>query len=186
MVSLTFDDGPSAYTSAVLGILHRYHAHATFYVIGDHIGGHDELLRRMLREGDEIGNHTWNHHPGASRGQLVATSTRIHRATGFWPCLFRAPYGATSRGLIRTAASAHMTTIQWDVDPRDWSRPGSGAIYSRVVHGAHAGSIVVMHDGGGPRGETLAALPRIIRTLRHRGYRLVTTSRLLGNRPIFG
>ena len=83
-----------------------------------------------------------------------------------------------------------MGTIVWSVDPRDWSRPGTGAIYSRVVSAAHAGSIVILHDGGGNRSETVAALPRIIRTLKGRGLRLVTVSQLLGQpmswRPVGG
>ena len=75
-----------------------------------------------------------------------------------------------------------MSTVIWDVDPKDWSQPGSGAIYSRVVAGAHPGAIIVMHDGGGPRGQTVAALPRIIAELQSRGYDLVTVTKLLGER----
>jgi peptidoglycan/xylan/chitin deacetylase (PgdA/CDA1 family) len=76
-----------------------------------------------------------------------------------------------------------MSTITWDVDPADYSRPGSQAIYERVVSHVQPGSIVIMHDGGGDRSETLAALPRIIGTLKARGYKLVTISRLLGQKP---
>jgi peptidoglycan/xylan/chitin deacetylase (PgdA/CDA1 family) len=79
-----------------------------------------------------------------------------------------------------------MTTVIWNVDPRDWSTPGSRAIYSRVVSAARPGAIVVMHDGGGNRSQTVAALPRIIRTLRGRGYHLVTVSKLLHQRTIWG
>jgi peptidoglycan/xylan/chitin deacetylase (PgdA/CDA1 family) len=79
-----------------------------------------------------------------------------------------------------------MTTIIWDVDPSDWATPGADAIYSRVVSHTRPGSIVVMHDGGGNRSETVAALPRIISTLRDRGYRFVTVSKLLHQRMIWG
>ena len=99
---------------------------------------------------------------------------------GFQPCLFRPPFGSFNAGTVANARRAGMSTIIWDVDPRDWSTPGTAAIYSRVVSGTHTGSIVLMHDGGGPRGETVAALPRIIRTFKSRGYRMVTVSQLLG------
>ena len=79
-----------------------------------------------------------------------------------------------------------MTTVVWDVDPRDWSTPGTSAIYHRVVSATRPGSIIVMHDGGGNRSETVAALPHIIRTLRRRGYRFVTVTKLLHNRIIWG
>ena len=79
-----------------------------------------------------------------------------------------------------------MTTVIWDVDPRDWSTPGTDAIYSRVVSATRPGSIILMHDGGGNRAETVAALPHIIKTLRSRGYHFVTVSKLLGQRTIWG
>jgi peptidoglycan/xylan/chitin deacetylase (PgdA/CDA1 family) len=101
------------------------------------------------------------------------------------PCLFRAPYGATSPALIAEASSMGFATIQWDVDPTDWARPGTGAIYSRVVGGVRPGSIVLQHDGGGNRSQTLAALPQEIQTLRSRGYRFVTVTQLLGQRLIY-
>ena len=78
-----------------------------------------------------------------------------------------------------------MTSILWDVDPADWATPGAGAIYSRVTSAAHPGAIVVMHDGGGPRDQTVEALPAIIENLQHRGFRLVTVSRLIGSRLIW-
>jgi peptidoglycan/xylan/chitin deacetylase (PgdA/CDA1 family) len=91
-----------------------------------------------------------------------------------------------SAPLISEARSQGMNTIQWDVDPTDWSTPGTGAIYSRIVSQTRPGSIILMHDGGGPRGQTLAALPRIINTLRARGYRFATVPQLLGLEPVFG
>jgi peptidoglycan/xylan/chitin deacetylase (PgdA/CDA1 family) len=117
---------------------------------------------------------------------MSATNSRIRSATGFEPCLFRPPGGAYDSRVVSDAKALGMTTVLWNVDPRDWSRPGSGAIYSRVVSAARPGAIVVMHDGGGDRSQTVAALPRIIRTLKGRGYRLVTVSKLLGQRTIWG
>jgi peptidoglycan-N-acetylglucosamine deacetylase len=138
-----------------------------------------------------LGDHTWSH-PDVSgggafaSGQITSTASAIQRATGFRPCLFRAPYGAVSPSLIGLAHGLGLTTIQWDVDPRDWSLPGSRAIYSRIVGAARNGSIVLMHDGGGPRSQTLAALPGIIHTLRARGYGFVTVTQLTGARLRYG
>lgn len=184
-IALTFDDGPAPYTHAILRILRRHRAHGTFFQLGNQLGGRGPLLRRMLREGHELANHSWNHAAGPAAWQLRATSARLRRLTGFKPCLFRAPYGAISSGLVAAARRFGMSTIQWNLDPRDWATPGAGAIAARVLRGARPGSIVVMHDGGGPRGQTLAALPRIIRGLQARRYQLVTVSELLGFRSVW-
>jgi peptidoglycan/xylan/chitin deacetylase (PgdA/CDA1 family) len=145
----------------------------------------------MLGDGDMIGDHTWSHADVSGDGsgaadQIARARDEIHRVThGFTPCLFRAPGGAVSSALIGKARSMGFTTIQWDVDPRDWSTPGTDSIYRTVVSQAHSGSIVLQHDGGGPREETLAALPREIATLRREGYRFVTVTQLLGQKLIY-
>jgi peptidoglycan/xylan/chitin deacetylase (PgdA/CDA1 family) len=185
VVALTFDDGPWPDTPAFLSLLEHAHVPATFFMIGRQVAGHGGLLRRMLADGDAIGDHTWSHALVAGGGpyaasQIGATATAIQRASGFQPCLFRAPYGAVGPGLIATARGLGFTTIQWDVDPRDWSLPGTGAIEARVLGSVRNGSIVLMHDGGGPRGQTLAALPAIIGTLKARGYRFATVDQLTG------
>jgi len=187
VVALTFDDGPSTYTPAVLSVLERERVHATFFLIGQQVAGYAAFPRRALADGDMIGDHTWSHPDVAgggafAQGQIVSTANAIQRATGFRPCLFRAPYGAVSSSLIGLARGLGFTTIQWDVDPQDWARPGSAAIYARIVGAARNGSIVLMHDGGGPRGQTLAALPGIIHTLKARGYGFVTVDQLTGAR----
>jgi peptidoglycan-N-acetylglucosamine deacetylase len=185
VVALTFDDGPWSDTPAFLNVLERAHVPATFFMIGDQVAGHDALLRRMLADGDIIGDHTWSHALVAGGGpfatsQILSTANAIQHASGFRPCLFRAPYGAVGPGLIATAQGLGFTTIEWDVDPRDWSRPGTGAIEARILGSVRNGSIVLMHDGGGPRGQTLAALPTIIGTLKARGYGFVTVAQLTG------
>jgi peptidoglycan/xylan/chitin deacetylase (PgdA/CDA1 family) len=195
MIALTFDDGPWYDTPQFLSVLERKHVVATFFQIGDQIseygGRNGSVEKRMLRDGDMIGDHTWSHPDVASggsfaRNQIRSAALAIKRATGgFYPCLFRAPYGDTSPALLNLARSMGFTTIQWDVDPRDWSLPGSQAIYQNVVDNAHPGVIVIQHDGGGPRYETLQALPREIDTLRARGYRFVTVAQLLGYRVIY-
>jgi peptidoglycan-N-acetylglucosamine deacetylase len=191
VVALTFDDGPWALTSQFYDVLEREHVPGTFFLIGQQVAGKGALLKRAVRNGWALGDHTWNHAnvsgdgPAAAR-QISSTKAAIRKATGgYTPCLFRAPYGAVSAPLISEARGQGMNTIQWDVDPTDWSTPGTGAIYSRIVSQTRPGSIILMHDGGGPRGQTLAALPRVIDTLRARGYKFATVPHLLGLEPVF-
>ncbi len=185
VVALTFDDGPSSYTPGFLDVLRDKHAVGTFFEIGQEIPGRESTMRRILREGNEIGNHTMHHgfYPGYS--EIAPDSSLIESATHFRPCLFRPPGGGINSSVIGTAGGLGMRTITWDVDPSDWSTPGSGAVYSRVVGAAQAGSIILMHDGGGNRSGTLAALPSIIDTLRSRGYRFATVSELLGEQIVY-
>lgn len=191
-VALTFDDGPSSYTAGFLRVLERERVPAaTFFEVGQQVGWFAARDRRMLRDGFVLGDHSWNHADLAGGGygasaQMRSTNRALRRYTGFTPCLFRPPYGASSGALVADARAQDMATINWDVDPRDWSLPGSGAIYQRIVSSARNGSIVLMHDGGGPRSETLAALPEVISTLRHRGYDFVSVLDLLGGRMIYG
>lgn len=185
VVALTFDDGPSSYTEAFLDVLRRERAHATFFEIGQEVPGRGATLRRILREGHEIANHTTHHGSYPGYWDLAETNALIRGATHFQPCLFRPPGGALDSAVVDAAARAGMKTVLWDVDPADWTSPGSGAVYSRVVGAVGPGSIVLMHDGGGNRGGTLAALPRIVETLRGRGYGFATVSELLGNRLLY-
>jgi len=193
-IALTFDDGPWYDTPQFLDILEREHVHATFFEIGEQIsvyGEHGAVERRMLADGDMIGDHTWSHPDVAgagsfAAGQISQAAAAIRQATGgFTPCLFRAPYGDVSAALISEARAMGFTTIQWDIDPRDWALPGTNAIYQNVISNAHPGAIVIQHDGGGNRSETLAALPREIDTLRSEGYQFVTVTQLLGQRLIY-
>jgi peptidoglycan/xylan/chitin deacetylase (PgdA/CDA1 family) len=185
VVALTFDDGPSSYTPAILAILRAERVPATFFLIGNQVRARADLVRRELAEGHMIGNHTWNHAVVAggglfARGELTRTQDVIHEVAGFTPCLFRPPYGAVSHALAAVARSLGALTINWDVDPQDWHTPGTGAIEARVLRAVQPGSIVLMHDGGGYRGQTVAALRPIIRTLRKRGYKFATVDELLG------
>ncbi len=185
VVALTFDDGPSEYTERFLDVLREKGVPGTFFEVGQEMPGREATMRRILAEGSEIGDHTMSHVELPGYGQIAGAATRIKTYTGFEPCLFRPPYGAVDSRLVGTAGSLGLKTILWDVDPRDWSLPGTGSIYSNVVNNAKPGAIILMHDGGGPRGETLAALPRIIDTLRARGYGFETVSALLGDRILY-
>ncbi|MGN6254756.1 MAG: polysaccharide deacetylase family protein, partial [Solirubrobacterales bacterium] len=185
VVALTFDDGPSEYTEDFLRVLREKEVHATFFEIGQEMPGREDVMRQILAEGDELGDHTMNHVEYPGYAQIAGAAARIEAYTHFKPCLFRPPGGAYDSGVVATAGSLGMRTITWDVDPRDWSLPGTGAIYSNIVGHAQPGSIILMHDGGGPRSETLAALPQVIDTLRARGYRFATVSELLGYRILY-
>jgi peptidoglycan/xylan/chitin deacetylase (PgdA/CDA1 family) len=190
-VALTFDDGPgsSPPTIEFVNLLARYHVPATFFEVGNQISRYDptgKVQREMLADGDMIGDHSWSHSDlaklsaSAQRSQIAMTAAAIKKATGFQPCLFRAPYGSVNSSLINVAGSLGFSTIQWDVDPRDWSLPGTSSIISRVLAGVRPGSIVLQHFAGGPRYQTLNALPTEINTLKARGYKFVTVTQLLG------
>ena len=184
-IAIGFDDGPSDYTSRVLRVLRRFDSHATFFEIGQETPGRAQTMKKILRQGNEIGNHSLHHEAYPSSGSIHETDRLIRRATGFRPCDFRPPDGAVNSGLISRAHAQHLVTVNWDVDPRDWATPGASAIASNVIHNAHNGSIVVMHDGGGNRSETVAALPAIFSHFRHRGYKFVTVAELLGHKFIY-
>ncbi len=195
-IALTFDDGPWSSPPAIdfVKLLARYDVPGTFFEIGRQIPEFDPTgaaERAMLANGDMIGDHTWSHPdmlalgPAAQTAELEQTATAIRKATGFTPCLWRAPYGATDPRLESLARGLGFLTIMWNIDPRDWALPGVGAIYSNVIANARNGAIVIQHFGGGPRYETLAALPQEIKTLRARGYQFVTVAQLLGLRLVF-
>ena len=185
VVALTFDDGPSEYTPGFLDVLRSKHVEATFFEIGQEMPGREQTMRRILRQGSEIGNHTMHHAAFPDYAEIAGDSSLVEAATHFRPCLFRPPGGGVDSAVIDTAGALGMRTITWDVDPSDWSNPGSAAVYDRVVQAVQPGSIVVMHDGGGDRGGTLAALPSIIDTLRGRGYGFATVSELLGDKLLY-
>lgn len=184
-IALTFDDGPSDYTPGFLDVLHEKGVPGTFFEIGQEMPGREATMRRALAEGSELGDHTENHVELPDYAQIAGAAERIAAYTHFRPCLFRPPGGAIDAGVLASAGSLGMRTVTWDVDPTDWANPGSAAVYSRIVGAAQPGSIILMHDGGGDRSGTLAALPAIIDTLRARGYRFATVSALLGDKLIY-
>jgi peptidoglycan-N-acetylglucosamine deacetylase len=195
-IALTFDDGPGPQPPSIdfVDLLAHYHVPATFFEIGDQISEYDStgaVERQMLADGDMIGDHTWTHpdmvnlSPGAQASELELTARAIRRATGFTPCLWRPPYEAFDSQVDSLARSLGFLTINYDVDTVDWSLPGTATIYQRAVSGAHNGAIILQHFGGGPRYETLAALPGEITTLRREGYQFVNIATLLGLELIY-
>ena len=173
--------GPAQYTAQVLGILRREHVPATFFVLGQNVRARPGLVRRMIREGHEVGNHSWQHELNPSWSSLRRTSVAVREAAGVWPTTMRPPYGYFTTPLVHHAGTLGMTTVRWDVDPSDWSTPGTEAIARRASIGG-PGAIVLMHDAGGMRSQTVAALPTIIASYRARGFQFVTADEMLGIR----
>lgn len=180
-VELTFDDGPHPdFTPQVLEILRRYDARATFFCIGINALAYPELVARTVEEGHQVANHTWSHPylPDLTRDQVLrqvdATNEALAKATGGENTLVRPPYGARTSRLLYWLAGQGMVTALWDVDANDWAAPGTEAVVAKVTAEVRPGSVVLMHDAGGDRSQTIEALPRIIEKLTGDGYRLVT------------
>lgn len=189
-VALSFDDGPSSLTPQFVRMLKANRAVATFFMIGEQVGFRDRsLLHEELRDGDALGDHTWSHPDLVLSDEVPRQLKRarevIRRESGYTPCVFRPPYGAYDSAVIDIARTLGMATIVWDVDPRDYTLPGVRTIEQRVLTEVQRGSIILSHDGGGPRQQTLDAYPYIIRRLRERGYRFVTVPQLLGFKTVY-
>ncbi|QGN45898.1 bifunctional polysaccharide deacetylase/glycosyltransferase family 2 protein [Micromonospora sp. WMMD558] len=189
-VALTFDDGPDPrWTPQVLDVLRRHDAKATFFVVGARVNEHPDLVRRMLAEGHEIGSHTFTHaHLGAAstwRRDLELSLTRkaIAGATGREVTLLRPPFssgpgeltGPEYDALLAAAGTGHVAVLA-DRDTKDWQRPGVPAIIEAATPQRGRGAVVLMHDGGGDRSETVAALERLLPDLTKQGYRFTTVS----------
>jgi peptidoglycan/xylan/chitin deacetylase (PgdA/CDA1 family) len=188
-VALTFDDGPGPYTPQVLSVLEQFHVHATFFAIGRMERYFSASTVREIEDGDVIGDHTENHPALArlsahdQREELFEQIARIELLGGKRPVLFRPPYGSFNAATMRELRALHLLMVLWSVDTGDYLQPGISAIVDRALAGAHPGAIILMHDAGGVRTQTIAALPGIIRGLRSRGYRLVTVPQLLMDDP---
>lgn len=193
-IALTFDDGPDPrWTPQILDVLARYHAHATFFQIGSNVNEHPELARRVVAEGNEIGSHTFTHAelattPAWRRSiELTLTSNAIAAATGRVPVLVRPPYSSTPSAVtgadfaaLRQAAGEGHLAVLADLDTDDWRRPGVDAIVAAAQPANGRGAVVMMHDSGGDRTQTVAALRKLIPRLQAQGYRFTTVSEGLG------
>jgi peptidoglycan/xylan/chitin deacetylase (PgdA/CDA1 family) len=188
-IALTFDDGPGPFTPQVVEVLRRRRVPATFFIVGQSLNSFGRTLRHELRDGFVIGDHTENHRPLAllrerdQRSQLVDQAFRVHNYGAPYPRLFRPPYRSFNAVTLSLARKLHMLMVLWSVDSSDYRQPGADAIVAAVVSRARPGAIVLMHDAGGNRTQTIAALPRIIARLRAMRYRLVTVPRLLRDDP---
>jgi peptidoglycan/xylan/chitin deacetylase (PgdA/CDA1 family) len=188
-IALTFDDGPGPYTPQVLDVLEREHVPATFFVIGVELRYFSASTVREIRDGFVIGDHTETHpmlaHLSAhdQREELFEQAARIELLGAPRPTLFRPPYGSFNQTTFALLHQMHMLMVLWSVDTDDYEQPGVEVIVHRALEGAAPGAIILMHDAGGDRAQTIAALPTIIGALRKRGYRLVTVPQLLHDDP---
>lgn len=180
-VALTFDDGPDpTYTPQVLALLAKAHVHATFCLIGRDAARYPQLVRAIAAGGHTLCDHTWDHDEqlrARPAGQIALDIARgaeaIRKAVGVAPALFRAPGGNWSPTVEAYARAQHMTPLKWTVDPRDWSRPGVNKILTTVYTELRPGGVILCHDGGGNRTQTVAALKTLLARLPATGYHFV-------------
>jgi peptidoglycan-N-acetylglucosamine deacetylase len=184
VVHLTFDDGPTpAWTPRVLELLARHRAQATFFVVGRQAAAHPELVRQAWAAGHGVGNHTWTHRRltrlggGALQAEVGPTSAAIQRATGAPVRCLRPPHGTVDAATAAQARALGLRLVMWDVDSNDWRRPGAGVIAGRVLGRVRAGDVVLLHDGGGDRSQTVAALQQVLASLSARGFRFSSLCR---------
>jgi peptidoglycan/xylan/chitin deacetylase (PgdA/CDA1 family) len=176
---LTFDDGPDPrYTPGILDTLAEYDVRAMFFVCGEMVAEHPHLLARMADEGHVVGNHTWSH-PLLTRltrrqirSEMSRTCEVIEDAYGEPPRWFRAPYGAWNRAAFQLGAELGMEPLAWTVDTLDWTTPGTGTIVNRVEKGAGPGVVVLSHDAGGDRTQSVRALRTYLPQLLDSGYHI--------------
>jgi peptidoglycan-N-acetylglucosamine deacetylase len=188
-VALTFDDGPGPYTERLVSVLDRLHVRATFFAIGVEERYFSGGTRLELRSGDVVGDHTETHPMMAALSrhdqheQLFEQIARIELLDGPPPRLFRPPYGSFDATTFKELHAMHLLMVLWSTDTRDYTLPGVQTIVQRALEGARPGAIILMHDGGGDRSQTIAALPAIIAGLHKRGLRPVTVPRLMLDDP---
>ncbi|MFQ8643850.1 MAG: polysaccharide deacetylase family protein [Oscillospiraceae bacterium] len=179
IVALTFDDGPSKYTDSILDTLKKYDACATFFVIGNKVDFYDETLNKMLKNGNEIGNHSYSHKwlnrlsEQEFKNELNKTQEEVKKATGYTPKLFRPTYGGYSDRLKKYT---DLTFVLWDVDSSDWKVKNTDKIIKNVIPNVKDGSIVLMHDNHKYAADAIEA---VVKKLKEEGYEFVTVSELL-------
>jgi peptidoglycan/xylan/chitin deacetylase (PgdA/CDA1 family) len=175
-IALTFDDGPSKYTSKLLDILKKHRAKATFFVVGRQVHRRPELVRRMVADGHEIGNHTWSHPHMTGllddeiAAQLTKTQDIIHKTIGKWPAMMRPPFGETDERVAAQAAALGLPQILWTGSTLDWQARDSRIIRERVLALAKRDGVILMHD---TEPETVKAMPGVLDALAKQGYRFV-------------
>ena len=183
VVALTFDDGPGPFTWRIVRELQRMHVQATFFQVGRQVAAYPWAAGLVARS-FPVGDHTFSH-AALPRLRCAAQLREVLWGPGARGGLFRPPYESFDRRTLGVLRLQRMLMVLWDVDSRDWTRPGVGRIVRNVVSAVRPGSIVLLHDGGGLRWQTVAALPAIVRQLRARGYRFVTVPRMMRVDPPF-
>lgn len=178
-VYLTFDDGPNPmWTAEILALLEANQAHASFFVVGINAAAWPWLVQREARDGDTVGDHSWSHpnlaalSMSAVSAQLSRDKTLITLLTGTAPTLWRPPYEAFNPSVLSIAKGLAMKMQLWSTTTGDWQLPGTEVIVLRVMSAVHNGTVVLFHDAGGNRSETVAAIAILIPELEAAGYRL--------------
>ncbi|WP_414562006.1 MULTISPECIES: polysaccharide deacetylase family protein [unclassified Anabaena] len=185
VIALTFDDGPWPDTTVqVLNILKENNVKGTFFVVGQNVKNYPDMVRRVIADGHAIGNHTWHHwyhymNPKAAAYEVDNTTDLIYQTTGVKTNLFRPPGGIMHNGVAAYARNRKYAIIMWSSDSLDYARPSVSRLINNVFGHAKPGGIVLLHDGGGNRSQTVQALPEIISKFRQQGYSFVTIPELL-------
>jgi peptidoglycan/xylan/chitin deacetylase (PgdA/CDA1 family) len=184
-VALTFDDGPDpTWTPQILAVLKENHIKATFFEIGKEVRANPRIARMVLAAGMVIGDHTESHLDLRKASAAVVTAqikdgaADIQRITGEHVTYFRFPYGAITPRVRTIATGLGLKVVSWDLDTEDWKKPEANWIVRHVIDLVHPGEIILMHDGGGDRSRTVAALKAIIARLKAHSYRFVTLEQL--------
>lgn len=184
MIAITYDDGPSIYTTEILNTLKENNSVATFFVLGSQVHGNKDILNRMIEEGNQIGNHTYNHKNLTTISdeelykQIQGTDDLVYIATGYTPTVMRPPYGSTSEELNK---KIQKPIIQWSIDTRDWENRNAGIIVENILKDVKDGDIILMHD---LYDSTVQASEIVIPELIKRGFQLVTIDELSEYREI--
>lgn len=184
VIALTFDDGPWPETPKVLTVLREFNVKATFFILGQNLTLYPDIMKQVVQEGHAVGNHTWTHsYPKMelqkAQAEIENTSAKLQFITGLKTRLFRPPGGILDNGVADYARSKNYAIIMWSIDTKDFQQPTATVLANRVLNQARPGDIVLMHDGGGNRSQTIESLKIIIPELQKRGYRFVTVSELL-------
>ena len=188
-VALTFDDGPGPYSPQVLKTLHKLHVPATFFEVGFMERWFHASTTQAIADGNVVGDHTEGHpklgllsRPD-QRNQIVSQAEWLHKLGAPRPRLFRPPFGSFDARTFRVLRHNRMLMVLWSVDTNDYRQPGVKVILRRTLQGAKPGAIILLHDGGGARSQTIAALPEIVKKLRERRFKLVTVPQMMLDDP---
>lgn len=186
VIALTFDDGPhKKYTPEILDVLSKYDAKATFFIVGENAEKNPELALRIHDENHELAIHTYTHPFKTNVSNLIKeikqTHATIYGITGYSPVLFRPVEGQYTDAMIDAIHKEGYKVVMWSwhLDTFDWKSPGEKKIINTVLKGAKPGSVVLFHDGGGNREQTVRALKKVLPELEQQGYKFVTISELL-------
>lgn len=187
-IALTFDDGPDIkYTPQILNILKKNRVKATFFLVGKKVEEYPEVAYQIVQEGHTVGNHTYSHtnllldRKKTIEEEIERCENVIKKNCGVIPSLFRPPYGFRTPLVYEVAEEKGYMIILWSISSRDWASPGKERIIDRVVKKSKNGAIILLHDSGGNRQQTVEALPEIIKKLKNKNYNFVTIPEMLNS-----